>query len=193
MREEEKPPRERPYRERSQEEKPHKKTLLREKSKEKKPQRERPHKERSQEEEPCRERHKQRYKEEETCRERRERIYEEEYHEERRGKRYDELPRRHHKHVNDCRRAPMDDFKCWIPPFAREADVETFLDWDMKVDQVLECFNYNDCEKVKMDQFSKEIREDQRRHVDTLLDLMRKIRWSRFVPTSYAWNLYNKL
>ncbi|RDX58180.1 hypothetical protein CR513_62521, partial [Mucuna pruriens] len=87
-----------------------------------------------------------------------------------------------------------------------EGDGEAFVDWKMKVDEVLDCFDYDDYEKVKMvtyeficyalvwwNQFSKEIREDQRRHVDTLLDLMRKIRWSRFVPTSYAWNLYNKL
>ncbi|RDY08291.1 hypothetical protein CR513_07482, partial [Mucuna pruriens] len=31
-----------------------------------------------------------------------------------------------------------------------KGDVETFWDWEMKVDQVMKCFTYNDYEKVRM-------------------------------------------
>ncbi|RDX90628.1 hypothetical protein CR513_27491, partial [Mucuna pruriens] len=41
-------------------------------------------------------------------------------------------------------------------------------------------------------QFCREIREGRRRHVDTWVDLKRELR-SKFVPTSYARDLYSKL
>ncbi|RDX75424.1 hypothetical protein CR513_44686, partial [Mucuna pruriens] len=154
----------------------------------------RTYKERRQEEEPWRERREKR-QEEEPHREKQERRHEKEPHEERRGRR----------NVENYWRAPLDAFKCRIPPFIGDGDTKVFLDWKMKVDEVLDCFDYDDYEKVKMvtyeficyalvwwNQFCMKIREGRRKHVDTLLDLMRKIR-SRFVPTSYAWNLYNKL
>ncbi|RDX65051.1 hypothetical protein CR513_56325, partial [Mucuna pruriens] len=61
------------------------------------------------------------------------------------------------------------------PFFARDGDVESYLDLEMKVDQ-----------------FCREIRERRRRHVDTWVDLRRELR-SRFVPAFYAKDLYNKL
>ncbi|RDX60358.1 hypothetical protein CR513_61504, partial [Mucuna pruriens] len=74
----------------------------------------------------------------------------------------------------------------------------------MKVDQLLTCFVYLNYKKVRMvtyefigyapvwwNQFFGEIKEGRRRHVDTWVDLMGKLR-SRYVPTSYARDLYNR-
>ncbi|RDY10353.1 hypothetical protein CR513_05143, partial [Mucuna pruriens] len=72
-----------------------------------------------------------------------------------------------------------------------DGDAKAFLDWEMKVDQVLDYFDYSYYQKVRMVTYkfigyaSVEIREGRTRHVDTWLDLRREMR-SRFVPTSYA-------
>ncbi|RDX71110.1 hypothetical protein CR513_49575, partial [Mucuna pruriens] len=47
------------------------------------------------------------------------------------------------------RSAPMDTFKCHILPFAGDGDMESYLDWEMKVDQ-FSCFDCLDYEKVRM-------------------------------------------
>ncbi|RDX81920.1 hypothetical protein CR513_37356, partial [Mucuna pruriens] len=74
-----------------------------------------------------------------------------------------------------------------------------------RLNQVLECFNYDDYVKVRMvtyefsgyglvwwNQYIREIRDGRRRHIDTWLDLKREMR-TRSMPTSYARDLYNKL
>ncbi|RDX60211.1 hypothetical protein CR513_61660, partial [Mucuna pruriens] len=52
--------------------------------------------------------------------------------------------------VDVLRRAPINALKCRVPLFRSEGDVESYLDWEMKVDQVLASFDYHDYEKVKM-------------------------------------------
>ncbi|RDX96489.1 hypothetical protein CR513_20844, partial [Mucuna pruriens] len=67
------------------------------------------------------------------------------------------------------------------------------------------CFNYDDYVKVRMvtyefreyalvwlNQYIREVRDGRRRHIDTWLDLKREMR-TRFVPASYAQDVYNKL
>ncbi|RDY11052.1 hypothetical protein CR513_04337, partial [Mucuna pruriens] len=108
----------------------------------------------------------------------------------RREKRYEEEPRRERKrYEEDPRRAPLDALKCKIPLFIRNKDAESYLEWEMKIDQVLECVNYDDYVKVRMviyefsgyalvwsNQYSRE----------------REMR-SRFVLSSYARDLCNRL
>ncbi|RDY00626.1 hypothetical protein CR513_16164, partial [Mucuna pruriens] len=45
---------------------------------------------------------------------------------------------------------------------------------------------------VWWNQYYREVREGRRRHIDRWPDLKREMR-SRFLPTSYAWDLHNKL
>ncbi|RDX89633.1 hypothetical protein CR513_28617, partial [Mucuna pruriens] len=59
----------------------------------------------------------------------------------------------------------------------------------MKMDQVLDCFDYDDYEKVRSITYNF---TNRRRHADTWPNLKREMR-SRFVPTSYAQDLYKKL
>ncbi|RDX86143.1 hypothetical protein CR513_32564, partial [Mucuna pruriens] len=63
--------------------------------------------------------------------------------------RYEEEPRRTRRYEEDLRRAPLDAFKCKIPPFIGDGDAKSYLEWEMKLDQVLECFNYDDYVKVR--------------------------------------------
>ncbi|RDX71334.1 hypothetical protein CR513_49333, partial [Mucuna pruriens] len=71
-----------------------------------------------------------------------------------------------------------------FPLFVGDDYAEAFLDWEMKVDQVLVCFDYDDYKKVKMvtykftryvlvwwSQFCMEIREGRMKHADMWADL----------------------
>ncbi|RDX78753.1 hypothetical protein CR513_40921, partial [Mucuna pruriens] len=87
------------------------------------------------------------------------------------------------RHEKDPRRTPLDTLKCKIPPFVGDEEAESYLEWEMKVRMVT--YEFNGYALV-------EVRESKRRHIDTWLDLRRKMR-TRFVPTSYAQDLYNKL
>ncbi|RDY00587.1 hypothetical protein CR513_16224, partial [Mucuna pruriens] len=132
---------------------------------------------------------------------RRERRYEEE--EPRREKRYEdesqrergckEESRRMRRCEEDPRRAPLDTLKYKIPPFVGDRDVESYLEWEMKVDQVRMVFyEFNGYALVWWKQYSIEVRKGRRRHIDTWLDLKREMR-TRFMPASYARDLYKKL
>ncbi|RDX88853.1 hypothetical protein CR513_29486, partial [Mucuna pruriens] len=102
-------------------------------------------------------------------------------------RRYFESPHKDEREVP--RKAPIDALKCRIPPFIRDEDVESYLDWEMKVDQVLACFDYLDPKKVKMVTYEF---TGRRRHADTSANLKRELR-SHFVLASYAKDLYNRL
>ncbi|RDY00536.1 hypothetical protein CR513_16276, partial [Mucuna pruriens] len=67
-----------------------------------------------------------------------------------RERRYEEEHQRVRRYEEDPRRAPLDALKGKIPPFVGEGDVEPYLECEMKIDQVLECFNYDDYVKVRM-------------------------------------------
>ncbi|RDX77719.1 hypothetical protein CR513_42113, partial [Mucuna pruriens] len=81
---------------------------------------------------------------------------------------------------------PMDALKCRIPPFARDGDIESYLDLDMKV---LACFDYLNSKKVKMVTYEF---IGKKRHANTWVDLKRELRLN-FVPASHTKNLKNML
>ncbi|RDX83039.1 hypothetical protein CR513_36088, partial [Mucuna pruriens] len=56
-------------------------------------------------------------------------------------------PRRHRE---EPRRGEMDGLKCKIAPFLGESYLDGYLDWEMKVEQIFECFDFNDRMKVKL-------------------------------------------
>ncbi|RDX95485.1 Retrovirus-related Pol polyprotein from transposon gypsy, partial [Mucuna pruriens] len=90
---------------------------------------------------------------------RKERRHEEE--EPRRGRRYEEEPQRVRRYEEDPRRAPLDTLKCKIPPFIGDEDMESYLEWEIMVDQVLN--GTNTLEKSKMgsksvEEYFKEIK-----------------------------------
>ncbi|RDX91735.1 hypothetical protein CR513_26243, partial [Mucuna pruriens] len=148
---------ERLRRETRQEKEPHREKE-KERRQEQEPHKERPRRERY-EKEPHVEKGEQRYKEEKPHTERRERKYKEEYCEERRGRRYNELPRQDHRHVDDHWRAPMHSLKCWIPPFVRKGDVK------------MVAYKFCGYTLEWWDQYSKDVREGRIRHIDTWLNL----------------------
>ncbi|RDX85806.1 hypothetical protein CR513_32944, partial [Mucuna pruriens] len=68
----------------------------------------------------------------------------------RRDMRYEEELRRVRRYEEEPKRAPLDTLKYKIPPFLGDKDVKSYLEWEIKVDQVLECFNYDELVKVKI-------------------------------------------
>ncbi|RDX75166.1 hypothetical protein CR513_44988, partial [Mucuna pruriens] len=125
----------------------------------------------------------------------REMRHEEEEH--RKERRYEEDPRRARRYE----KTSLDVLKCKIPPFIGDGDVESYLKLEMKVDQILECFNNDDYDGyyefsgyalVWWNQYIREVRDGRRRHIYTWLDLRKELR-TRFEPASYAWDLYNKM
>ncbi|RDX83658.1 hypothetical protein CR513_35394, partial [Mucuna pruriens] len=62
----------------------------------------------------------------------RERRHEEE--EPRREKRYEKEPQRVRRFEEDPKKDPLDALKCKIPPFVGDKHIESYLEWEMKVD-----------------------------------------------------------
>ncbi|RDY00245.1 hypothetical protein CR513_16602, partial [Mucuna pruriens] len=58
-------------------------------------------------------------------------------------RKYEEEPGRVRRYEEHPRKSPLNALKCKIPPFSH-------LEWEMKVDQLLQYFNYDDYEKVRM-------------------------------------------
>ncbi|RDX77304.1 hypothetical protein CR513_42592, partial [Mucuna pruriens] len=46
------------------------------------------------------------------------------------------------RHKEEPRSGPIEGLKCKIPPFLGDGNVETYLEWETKMDQNLECFEY---------------------------------------------------
>ncbi|RDX99310.1 hypothetical protein CR513_17653, partial [Mucuna pruriens] len=131
---------------------------------------------------------KKRRREEKSRRERQERRYEEEYYEERRGRRCNESPRQ--RDTKGFQRDPMDTLKCRIPPFEGDGDVEAYLDREIKVDQVLACFDYDDYEKICAGMVEPVLKGDIIRDEKARIYVSRS---HMFVPASCARGLCNKL
>ncbi|RDX89095.1 hypothetical protein CR513_29220, partial [Mucuna pruriens] len=72
--------------------------------------------------------------------------------------------------VEVLRRAPMNSLKCHVPTFIGEKDVESYLEWEIKL-----------CRKI---------REGRRRRADKWADLKYELRL-RLIPIFYTRDLYN--
>ncbi|RDX72826.1 hypothetical protein CR513_47643, partial [Mucuna pruriens] len=131
------------------------------------------------------------HKSERSKRPRKERRYEEE--EPMRERRYKEEPQRMRRYKEGPRKASLAIFKCKILPFVRDEDVESYLEWEMKADQVrMVTYEFSEYALTWWDQYIREVRKGRRRHIDTWLDLRKEIK-TRFVLVSYTRNLYNRL
>src|SRR5256712_10465562 len=92
-----------------------------------------------------------------------------------------------------------------IPTFEGKNNAEEFIEWERKVEQIFECHNYSEEKKSVLaavefkgyatfwwDQLKAQRRGKEMRPIprwSTLKELMR----SRFVPSSYTRDLYNRL
>lgn len=112
---------------------------------------------------------------------------------------------RHRRHRDKPRRSEKDSLKCKIPSFLRDSNSDAYLDWDMKVEQILECFDFNEETRVKVVTFSfcgytltwwskglDDFRRSRRPTISTWVELIR-VFMERFVPSFYSRDLYNKL
>ncbi|RDY08924.1 hypothetical protein CR513_06782, partial [Mucuna pruriens] len=92
------------------------------------------------------------------------------------------------------RKKEFDGMKCKIPPFLGESKPDSYLDWEMKIEQIFECFDFNERIKVKPDSYQVlyGIRRMRRLIVETLAKLNGDLK-EKFVPSYYVINLYNKL
>lgn len=80
---------------------------------------------------------------------RREREYdrrEREY--DRREREYDRRRREHHRRGRENER--IEGVKVKVPSFHGRDDVEAYLEWEMKIEQIFSCHNYSEEEKLKV-------------------------------------------
>ncbi|XP_039687225.1 uncharacterized protein [Medicago truncatula] len=95
--------------------------------------------------------------------------------------------------------------KIKIPSFVGKSDPEAYLEWETKIEQIFNCHNYSDLEKVHIasiefkeyalvwwDQLIKDRRRYGERPIDTWEEMKRIMR-RRFVPSYYHRDLHNKL
>ena len=92
-----------------------------------------------------------------------------------------------------------------IPTFKGTCDSEVYLEWEMKVEKVFACYNYNEEKKIKLASMEFEgyalvrwnqVRSDVERMrwplINNWQDMKRVLR-ERFVPSYYGKDLHNKL
>jgi hypothetical protein len=95
--------------------------------------------------------------------------------------------------------------KIKIPSFVGKSDPEAYLEWETKIEQIFNCHNYSDVEKVQVasiefkeyalvwwDQLIKDRRRYDERPIDTWEEMKRIMR-RRFVPSYYHRDLHNKV
>ena len=107
------------------------------------------------------------------------------------------------------RRRPRENhlrgIKIKVPSFVGKSDPEAYLEWETKIEQIFNCHNYSNVEKVQVasiefkeyalvwwDQLIKERRRYGEQPIDTW-DEMKRIMRRRFVPSYYHRDLHNKL
>ncbi|XP_074560130.1 uncharacterized protein LOC141816203 [Curcuma longa] len=118
----------------------------------------------------------------------------------REGGRRHERGGRDYRHEDDLR-----GVKVKVPSFQGRNDPDTYLEWEMKIEQIFSCHNYNDAKKVKVaaleftdyaliwwDQMQKERRRYGEHPINTW-DEMKTLMRRRFVPSHYHRELHNKL
>lgn len=99
----------------------------------------------------------------------------------------------------------IEGVKLKIPSFQGKSDPETYLEWEMKIEQLFSCNNYTAEKKVRVaameftdyaliwwDQLQKERVRCEEPMVDTWVEMKRLMR-KRFVPSYYHRDLHNKL
>ncbi|XP_050875736.1 uncharacterized protein LOC127079398 [Lathyrus oleraceus] len=95
--------------------------------------------------------------------------------------------------------------KIKVPTFVGKSDPEAYLEWETKLEQIFNCHNYSNLEKVQVasiefkeyalvwwDQLTKDRRRYAERPIDTW-EKMKRIMRRRFVPSYYHRELHNKL
>jgi len=92
-----------------------------------------------------------------------------------------------------------------IPPFKGRSDLDTYLDWEMNIEHVFSCNDYNEKQKVKLlavefsdyafvwwNKNQREMLRKEGREIDTWTGMKRVMR-KRSVPTSYSRTMRQKL
>lgn len=99
----------------------------------------------------------------------------------------------------------IDGIKLNIPPFKGKNDPEAYLEWEMKIEHVFSCNNYEEDQKVKLatTEFSdydlvwwNKLQKKRARNEEPMVDTwteMKKIMRKRYVPASYSRDLKFKL
>ncbi|RDX85736.1 hypothetical protein CR513_33032, partial [Mucuna pruriens] len=123
----------------------------------------------------------------------------------------EEQPRRRKPNQNNHRRhrnikeEDLGGIKIKVPSFQGKSDLEAYLEWEMRVDQIFSCQSYLKGKKVKLvaleftnyalvwwDQMQKKRARYGERPVRTWEE-MKAIMRSRFVPSYFYGEIYNKL
>ncbi|XP_006575997.1 uncharacterized protein [Glycine max] len=121
-----------------------------------------------------------------------------------RNERYKER-RIHRRYGGRQREEGIEGEKVKIPTFKGTCDPEVYLEWEMKVEQVFACYNYNEEKKIKLaflefegyalvwlNQMRSDVERMKRPLINTWQDMKRVLR-ERFVPSYYGRDLHNKL
>ena len=99
----------------------------------------------------------------------------------------------------------IDGIKLNIPPFKGKNDPEAYLEWEMKIEHVFSCNNYEEDQKVKLaaTEFSdyalvwwNKLQKERARNEEPMVDTwaeMKRIMRKRYVPASYSRDLKFKL
>ncbi|XP_073131683.1 heat shock cognate 70 kDa protein-like [Henckelia pumila] len=95
--------------------------------------------------------------------------------------------------------------KMKIPSFHGKSDPEAYLEWEMRVESVFDCHNYNDAKKIKLavvefvdyaliwlDQFVTSRRRNRERPIETWEEMKQIVR-KRFVPNYYYRYMFRRL
>ncbi|XP_057443382.1 uncharacterized protein LOC130735376 [Lotus japonicus] len=111
-------------------------------------------------------------------------------------------PRRIHENPRPAR---IEGVKFQIPPFKGKSDPEAYLEWELKIEHVFACNNYEEDQKVKLaaahfsdyalvwwNKFAKERLRNEEPAVETWAEMKRIMR-KRYVPSSHARDVKFKL
>ncbi|CAJ2644921.1 unnamed protein product [Trifolium pratense] len=117
----------------------------------------------------------------------------------------DEEERRRRRHAERPRNDRLSGIKIKVPSFIGKSDPEAYLEWETKIEQIFNCHDYSDVEKVQVasiefkeyalvwwDQLIKERRRYGEQPIGTWEEMKRIMR-RRFVPSYYHRDLHNKL
>ncbi|XP_073121428.1 uncharacterized protein [Henckelia pumila] len=99
----------------------------------------------------------------------------------------------------------INGIKMKIPSFNGKSDPEAYLEWEMRVESVFDCHNYNDSKKIKLavvkfvdyaliwwDQLTTSRRRNRERSIETWEE-MKQIMKKRFVPNYYYRDMFKRL
>ncbi|CAJ2633435.1 unnamed protein product [Trifolium pratense] len=117
----------------------------------------------------------------------------------------DEEERRMRRHAERPRNDRLSGIKIKVPSFIGKSDPEAYLEWETKIEQIFNCHDYSDVEKVQVasiefkeyalvwwDQLIKERRRYGEQPIGSWEEIKRIMR-RRFVPSYYHRDLQNIL